>query len=81
MIIEVLSPSTATFDQGSKLDDYRLLPTVRTIAFVDPVNEMCRTLERQPMLGWYDNMFSGQRGIPIPSLGITIPHDEIFARD
>lgn len=81
VLIEVLSPSTATFDQGSKLDDYRTLATVRTIAFVDPVNEMCRTFEREDGQGWHDHMFSGQRGIPIPALGITIPHDEIFARD
>lgn len=81
VLIEVLSPSTTTYDQGSKLDDYRLLATVRTIAFVDPVNEMCRTFERIDANGWNDHMFSGQRGIPIPALDITIPHDEIFARD
>lgn len=81
VVIEVLSPATTTFDQGSKLDEYRAIPSVRTIAFVDPVNEMCRTMERQSKTGWLDDMFSGQRGIPIPTLNMTIPHDEIFARD
>lgn len=81
VVIEVLSPTTATFDQGSKLDDYRSISTVRTIAFVDPMNELCRTIERQPAIGWLDQMFSGNRGIPIPSLGLVIPHEEIFARD
>lgn len=80
VIIEVLSPSTTTLDQGTKLEEYKCLPSVRTIAFVDPVNEMCRTMERT-QTGWLDRMFSGQSGIALPTLGLTIPHQEIFARD
>lgn len=81
VIIEVLSPSTTQFDQGTKLDEYKSLMSVRTIAFVDPVNELCRSLERQGPQSWLDQMFSGERGIPLPTLGLTIPHAEIFARD
>ena len=81
VVIEILSPSTAMFDQGTKLEEYQAIASVRTIAFVDTANEMCRTIERMVTDGWHDQMFSGQRGIPIPSLGLTIPHDEIFARD
>lgn len=80
VVIEVLSPSTTTLDQGTKLDLYETLASIRTIVFVDPINEMVRTRERTAM-GWYDQMFSAQTGIVIPTLGITIPHDEIFARD
>jgi Uma2 family endonuclease len=80
VIIEVLSPSTTTLDQGTKLEEYKLLHSVQTIAFVDPVNELCRTVERSGK-GWLDHIFSGQSGIAIPSLNITIPHTEIFARD
>ena len=79
VIIEVLSPSTTTLDQGTKLEQYRQLPSVRTIAFVDPINEMTRTIERKSR-GWLDYIF-GTRGIEIPSLNLTIPHAEIFARD
>lgn len=80
VVIEILSRTTATFDQGTKLEEYKSIPSVKTIAFVDTANEMCRTIERHPT-GWLDEMFSGRRGIPIPSLGFTIPHEEIFARD
>lgn len=73
VIIEVLSPSTTTFDQGTKLEEYRAIPSVRTIAFVDPVNELCRTMERQSKNGWLDHMFSGERGIPIPAPGPAHP--------
>lgn len=80
VVIEILSPSTAMFDQGTKLEEYQSIASIRTIAFVDTSNEMCRTVERADK-GWLDQMFSGQRGIPIPSLNLTIPHTEIFARD
>lgn len=79
-IVEVLSPSTTTLDQGTKLEEYKRIASVRTIAFVDPVGEMCRTVERLDD-GWLDHIFSGKRGIPIPTLDLVIPHDEIFARD
>lgn len=81
VVIEILSPSTATLDQGTKLEEYQSIASVRTIAFVDPVNELCRTFERLGATGWADHMFSGERGIIVPALDLTIPHDEIFARD
>ena len=80
VIIEVLSPSTTTLDQGTKLEEYKLIPSIKTIAFADPVNEMSRTVERLEQ-GWLDHIFSGTRGIHLPSLNLIIPHAEIFARD
>lgn len=80
-VIEVLSPSTTTLDQGSKLEEYKSVSSIRTIAFVDPANEMCRTVERISDAGWLEHMFSGAGGIEIPAIGLTIPHGEIFARD
>nr|WP_299650646.1 Uma2 family endonuclease [Sphingomonas bacterium] len=79
-VIEVLSPSTTTLDQGTKLAEYKRVASIRTVAFVDPINEMCRTVERLED-GWLDHIFSGQRGIVIPALQLTIPSSEIFARD
>ena len=81
VIIEVLSPSTTRIDQGTKLEQYQSLPSVRTIAFVDPVNELCSVRERAGPTSWNEQIFSGSSGIAIPTLGLHIPHDEIFARD
>ncbi len=80
VVIEVLSPSTASLDQGEKLAEYKSIPSIRTIAFVDPDNELCRTVERLEE-GWLDHIFSGTRGIVIPALDLTIPHADVFARD
>jgi Uma2 family endonuclease len=81
VVIEVLSPSTTRFDQGTKLEEYMKIPSVRTIAFADPVNALCRTMERTSQTSWDEHTFVAGRGIPIPSLDLHIPHDEIFARD
>ena len=81
VVIEVLSPSTTTLDQGTKLEEYKRVPSIRTIAFVDSANEMCRTVERTSETGWLDHIFSGTSGIEIPSIALTIPHHEIFAPD
>ena len=80
VVIEVLSPSTTQLDQGTKLEEYQNISSIRTIAFVDPINEMCRTIERQ-RAGWLHSIFSGQGGIFIPSIDLLTPHAEIFARD
>ena len=80
VLVEVLSPSTASLDQGSKLSEYKRIASIRTIAFVDPENELCRTVERLED-GWLDHLFSGTRGIEVPALGFTIPHADVFARD
>lgn len=79
-VVEVLSPSTTSLDQGTKLAEYKLIASIRTIAFVDPINDMCRTVERLEE-GWLDHIFSGTRGILIPALDLTIPHADVFARD
>lgn len=80
VVIEVLSPSTASFDQGDKLAEYRGVPSIRTIAYVDPDAELCRTVERLEN-GWLDHLFSNTSGIVIPALNLTIPHADVFARD
>lgn len=80
VIIEVLSRSTTTYDQGTKLDEYQRLPSVELIALIDPINELVRTVERTGSESWLDTMFSA-RDLTITPLGLTIPHADIFADD
>lgn len=80
IIIEVLSPSTATYDQGKKLDEYRSLPSLELIAFVDPVNELVRSVRRLVSARWFDSLFSAG-DLELTPLNLTIPHTDIFASD
>lgn len=79
IVIEVLSPTTAMYDQGTKLDEYRSLPSVQLIAFIDPVNEFVTT-HRRSADGWLIDM-PKVRDLSLGIAGLAIPHAEIFARD
>jgi Uma2 family endonuclease len=80
IVIEVLSPTRAHYDQGSKLEDYRAIESVELIGFVDAANELVRSIRRVKPSGWLDTMFAA-RDLELTPVGLTIPHAEIFARD
>lgn len=81
VVIEVLSPSTRAKDLGVKLDEYRTIPSVETIAFVDPETERLRVYQRTGPESFNDTIFAGPAALDLPTLGVTMPHDEIFADD
>ncbi len=81
VVIEVLSPSTTKEDLGHKLDEYRRVASVDTIAFIDPEQELTRVVQRLGPTSWRDDLFAQPHDLHLPSLALTIPHAEIFARD
>lgn len=80
IIVEVLSPSTSSLDQGIKLQEYRWLPSVQTILLIDPDAETVRSVTRTGAHNWTDNLHGPGEDIIIPGLCITVAHAEIFAR-
>ena len=76
IVFEVLSPSTASNDQITKLAEYRALAGVSGIVFVDPDNERVRLVEPD-VVGEGAWLPSGS-ALDLPMLGISLPHDEIF---
>jgi Uma2 family endonuclease len=81
VIFEVLSPSTVTIDQGVKLQEYELIASLRTIVFVDAHAETVRIAERIGPHSWRNELIGVPIDVELPSLGVTIPKEEIFARD
>lgn len=81
VVFEVLSPSTERDDQGIKLAEYRVLPSVDTIVHVDPMKELTRVLQRLGPTSWRDDLFAQPHDVALPALGLVLPHDAIFARD
>lgn len=79
VIVEVLSPSTRTIDLGSKKAEYQALSSVEAIVFVDPDAETVIVSARSEA-GWFDSL-PARRDVLLPTLNLTIPHEEIFARD
>ncbi|QMW21512.1 Uma2 family endonuclease [Sandaracinobacteroides saxicola] len=80
LIAEILSPTTRDNDLGTKLKEYEALASLEMILFIDPADETIRLHQRLGPDSWrIDKRLEGD--IPLPSLNITLPRAEIFARD
>lgn len=79
VLIEVLSPSTRDHDLRIKKEEYRAMPTVDTIVFVDP-DAGTVSLSQRHDANWTDTPFV-PKGVQLPSLNVIIPYAEIFAQD
>ena len=79
VIIEVLSPSTREHDLRVKKPEYRDMPQVRTVAFIDPDARMVSVSQRIEG-GWTESLFAAA-DLPLPDFGLMVPHAEIFADD
>lgn len=79
VLIEVLSPTTRDYDLRTKKAEYRDIDTVDTIAFIDPDNDTLSVSQRIEG-GWTDTPFT-PADLPLPALGLMVPHAEIFADD
>jgi len=81
VLFEVLSPSTKDRDESSKLRLYSELESVDTIVFVDPNAETVRIVQRLGPTSWRNELFPQATDVFLPALNVTIPKEEIFARD
>jgi Uma2 family endonuclease len=77
VVFEVLSPSTASNDQISKLAEYRALSGVQAIVFVDPDTERVRVIHQDGSGDWLPQ----GADVMLSVINVTLPYDEIFARD
>jgi Uma2 family endonuclease len=81
VLFEVLSGSTARTDLTVKLEEYKALPSVDTIVFVDIAAERLRVLQRTGPRAWSDVAHDAPVDLALPALGLTLPPAEIVARD
>lgn len=81
IIFEVLSAGTARTDLNVKVPEHKALASVDAIVLVDIASERLRVLRRTATNGWDEQPYADPVDLELPSLGNTIPHTEIFARD
>jgi len=81
VLFEVLSKGTARTDLRVKLEEYKALPSVDTIVYVDIGTERLRIIQRTGPDGWTDDNHREPHDVKLPGLGISLTHAEIFARD
>jgi Uma2 family endonuclease len=80
-LFEILSPSTRNEDEGVKLNLYTALDSVDTVVIIDPNAETVRIVQRLGPTSWRNELFPQATDVKLPSIGVTIPKGEIFARD
>lgn len=81
VLFEILSAGTSRTDVREKLPEYRDLDSVDTVVLVDIATERLRIVQRTGPGGWSDVSHHEPVDLPLPSLDVTLTHDEIFARD
>ena len=81
VLFEVLSAGTARTDLTVKLVEYKSLPSVDAVVFVDIASERLHVVRRNGPDGWSEIIHREPVDLTLPSLDLVIPHDEIFARD
>src|SRR5574337_792645 len=79
LVVEVLSPSTASFDRGGKFADYRELPTLAEYLLVD-VDRRCCDLYRKGADGlWVLHPSGPDDPVVLKSAGLTVAAAEVWA--
>lgn len=81
VLFEVLSPSKKDRDESVKLRQYSELESVDTVVFVDPDAETVRIVQRLGPTSWRNELFPQATDVTLPSVNVTLPKAEIFARD
>ncbi len=57
LLIEVLSPSTRSYDFGTKLPCYKQIPSLQTILFIEQDKPQVMVMERQAPNQWTDTTY------------------------
>jgi Uma2 family endonuclease len=78
LIVEVLSPSTATTDRDRKLPDYRTIPSLQDILVVSSTEPRIEHFHREPD-GWKIHDLRGEGTLRIEAFDVTIDLTELYA--
>ncbi len=79
LVIEVLSPSSATFDRGDKFLSYRLLDSLEEYALIDPDRRTTEVYRRQSdRRDWLLTTGDATEGLLLRSVELHIPAAEVF---
>ena len=79
LVAEVLSPGTAHYDTGAKFAHYRHIASLREYVLVD-IDRRSADVYRKGADGlWVLHPFSGDQGVELASVELTLPIAELFA--
>jgi Uma2 family endonuclease len=80
LVVEIMSPSTRSRDIEVKLPEYRMTSSLDAILYVDPDDETVHLELRDQAGEWAVATIPPDGRVELPTLGVTLSPDEIFAR-
>lgn len=78
LLAEVLSETTEAWDRGGKFAHYRRLPTLQHYLLVSQEPRRVELFTRGPDNTWTLTEFGPGSQVPLPTLGISVPVDELY---
>jgi Uma2 family endonuclease len=79
VLIEVLSPSTAEYDRGVKLDQYQHVNGLAEVVLVSQELVWAEVHARRPDGRWVETVYDDPAGeLVLPSLGVRIPLADVY---
>ncbi|MDO9226507.1 MAG: Uma2 family endonuclease [Pseudomonadota bacterium] len=78
VVVEVLSDSTAGYDQGTKFAAYRQLSTLREYVLVAQEDARVLVYRRGEGVEWIVHPYGAGETVSLPSLELNIPVDVIY---
>ncbi len=72
ILVEVLSPATAEYDRGEKLEHYRQIPSLEAVVLIDHEVPKIELWTREPN-GWVERRFSVGEVVPLDPIRCALP--------
>jgi Uma2 family endonuclease len=79
LVVEVLSPSTASRDRGEKLLVYQSCMSIEDYVLVSTQRQRVEVYHRESADDWHYRRYTAEQSVVLASVGLTIPVAEIFA--
>ena len=80
VIVEVLSPSTESFDRGGKFGFYRSIPSLQEYILINTDQYLVECFRRQKQDIWLLQTYEGEEAVSrIEALDIDAPLNKIYA--
>ena len=77
LIVEVLSPSTESFDRGKKFRVYQACSSIEEYVLISTAHQMIEIYRRQGKLWAYQQIGSGQQ-VELVSVGFALPVADLY---
>jgi Uma2 family endonuclease len=77
LVVEVLSPSTESFDRGKKFRVYQACSSIEEYVLINTTHRMVEIYRRQGKIWAYQQIGPGQQ-VELASIGFTLPIADLY---